>query len=356
MNGRLFFVYFLGFLLLYCSLQTLPSSHSRPRRSRSFIPDRFKVINSAYKNRSSAALLNAFVSGNKRYIPKSSKKKFQILGLSHLFTPSGIHLSSLYILMTPFLKLVKNRLVILLPLLALSYFFTSFHSIKRILLMRTTKEWLKKHDIFQIFLISFIWDFFLGTYKLSPLSFSYSFIFLGIILSFVNSPKIYLPLALFGGQIITQFLSPYPLTTTGFFWNFLLTSLFGVLYPFFFLSYWFPNFPLIEGLLDFFYSIVIFLSNIAQGLGSFMPTFNHVLVCLYLSIGGRHGVILGVLLIFSSGALFNSELKYISKSSTQRKTYLHIEKTRQGYTSWHKDRVCRHRHTLTEMFIKCSYD
>lgn len=303
-----------------------------------------------------ASLLNAFISGNKRKVFPTVKRTFKRLGLSHLFTPSGVHLASLYFLVIPILRRLKNKLFVLLPLLAVAYFFTPFHSIKRILLMKTTNEWLKSTDIFTVFLISFTWDFFMGTYSLSPMSFSYSFLFLGIIISFANSPKLYLPLALFGGQIIAQYLSPYPMPTTGFIWNFALTSLFGVLYPFFFLTYWFPSVPAGEALISFFYFIVSSTSEIAKALGTFMPTLNLVILCFYLSVGGRKSFIIALLLVFTTTPLFNIRTNNLNKPTSRPKPYEYIERTRHGFTTWHTDRVCRHRHNLTGLNIKCNYE
>tara|TARA_Y100000590_G_scaffold469529_1_gene657684 strand:+ start:123508 stop:124518 length:1011 start_codon:yes stop_codon:yes gene_type:complete len=333
-----------------------PTPRFRDHQERSFTLKRYQYIAASFKERSMAGLLAAFISGDKRKVFPTIKKKFQAISLGHLFTPSGVHLASLYFLIRPLINRVRSKLFILIPLLGISYFFTPFQSIKRILLMKTTKAWLGDLNIFYIFLISFTWDFLLGTYNLSPRSFSYSFLFLGIILSFIGRGKIYLPLALFGGQIIAQYFSPYPLTTTGFIWNFLLTSIFGVLYPFFFVIYWFPTIPFGESLLRIFYFLVEFFSELSISLGTFMPTLNLILLSLYLSIGGRKALIIGLLLIFSSNPLFNMEINYLNKKSEKRTQYQFIEKTKKGYTSWHSDRKCLHRHNLTGMLIRCNYD
>lgn len=301
-----------------------------------------------------ATLLNAFITGNKKSISPTVKKKFDRLALSHLFTPSGIHLASLYFLLLPFLKRSKNKLVILIPLLGLSYFFTPFHSIKRILLMKVTSVWLDQRDTFKVFVISFLWDFFLGTYSISPLSFSYSFLFLGIIISFQNRPKLYLPLALFGGQIITQFFTDIPLTTTGFIWNFALTSLFSFLYPFFFIIFLFPKIPFSEELIHLFYQFVSVSSDTAVSIGSFMATFNLIILTLYLSIGGRKSLIVGLLLIFCSEPLLNANSQSKYQKTHSRVPYKIIEKNKKGYKTWHSDRTCNHRLGPSDYKIKCN--
>lgn len=355
-NERLFLVYILGFLLLYGSFRETPAPSGRASKARSFTLNQSEKIKSSFKNRSMAYLLSAFVSGDKRRLFPVVKKKFKRLGLSHLFTPSGVHLASLYFLLIPILNRLNNKLFLLIPLMSLAYFLTPFHSIKRILLIKTTREWLKKPSLFLIFLISFIWDFLIGTYQLSPLSFSYSFLFLGIILSYCDRPKLFLPLALYGGQIIAQYLSPFPLTTTGFFWNFALTSIFGLFYPIFFITYWFPSIPFGETSINLFYSMVSNSNEIAMALGTVMPTLNMVILCLYFSIGGRKTVIIGLLLIFTSTPLFNIPINAVKKTSSKGRSYLEIERTRSGFTTWHTDRVCRHRHNLTGMNIKCRYE
>lgn len=353
-NGRLFLVYLIGFLLLFCSYREAPSSYKGYKKRSSFTTSQLETISKEFKKRSMATLLNAFITGNKKGIFPSIKKEFDSLALSHLFTPSGIHLASLYFLLLPFLKRSKNKLFILIPLLGLTYFFTPFHSIKRILLMKVTTVWLNQRDIFKVFILSFIWDFFLGTYSLSPLSYSYSFLFLGIIISFQNRPKLYLPLALLGGQIMTQFFTGYPLTTTGFIWNFALTSLFSILYPFFFITYLIPQIPYSEELISFFYKTVSISSEIAVSLGSFMATINLIILTLYLSVGGRKSFVIGLLLIFCSEPLLNSKIQKRNRRSHKRMPYKLIEKNKFGYKTWHSDRTCQHRLGPKDYKIKCN--
>lgn len=353
-NGRLFLVYLIGFLLLFCSYRDAPRPYKGYKKRSSFTTSRIQTISKEFNSRSMATLLNAFITGNKKSIYPTVKKKFDRLALSHLFTPSGIHLASLYFLLLPFLKRSKNKLIILIPLLGFSYFFTPFHSIKRILLMKVTAVWLDQRDIFKVFIISFLWDFFLGTYSISPLSYAYSFLFLGIIISFQNRPKLYLPIALFGGQIMTQFFTDIPLTTTGFIWNFALTSLFSFLYPFFFIIFLFPKIPYSENLIHFFYQAVSFSSNTAVSIGSFMATFNLVILTLYLSIGGRKSLIIGLLLIFCSEPLLNIKRQPRYQRSQPRIPYKIIEKNKMGYKTWHSDRTCQHRLGPSDYKIKCN--
>lgn len=355
-NGRLFLVYLIGFLLLLSSYRDAPRPYQGHKKRSSFTSSRLLSISNEFNSRKMATLLNAFITGEKRKIFPSVKKKFDSLALSHLFTPSGIHLASLYFLLLPFLKRTKNKLFILIPLLGVSYFFTPFHSIKRILLMKVTSVWLNQRDIFKVFIISFLWDFFLGTYSISPLSFSYSFLFLGIIISFQNRPKLFLPLALLGGQIITQFFSETPLTTTGFLWNFAITSLFSLLYPFFFVSYLFPQIPFSENLVQLFYQSVSISSEIALSIGSFMATLNLIILSLYLSIGGRKSLIIALLLLFCSEPLLNTKKQNRRSKSHRRLPYNIIEKNKLGYKTWHSDRTCQHRLGPIDYKIKCNID
>jgi hypothetical protein len=353
-NGRLFLIYLIGFLLLFCSYRDTPKSYKGYKKGSPFTTSRMTSLSKHFNNRTMATLLNAFITGDKKKISPTVKKKFDNLALSHLFTPSGIHLASLYFLLLPFLKRAKNKLIILIPLLGLSYFFTPFHSIKRILLMKVTSVWLDQRDMFKVFLISFTWDFILGTYSLSPLSYSYSFLFLGIIISFQNRPKLFLPVALLGGQIITQYFSDAPLTTTGFIWNFALTSLFSFLYPFFFITYFFPQIPFSEELIHLFYQVVSFSSAVAISIGSFMATFNLILLTLYLSIGGRKSLIIALLLLFCSQPLLNVKKQKPYRKSHKRLPYKIIEKNKLGYKTWHSDRTCHHRLGPSDYKIKCN--
>lgn len=355
MNGRLFLVYFTGILLLASSYGKTTRPPSRANKSLPFTLNRYEEIRSEFNSKKAAALLNAFVSGNKKRIPKKTKTTFEELGILHLFTPSGVHLSSILFLFLSLLSRVKHRLFFYIPLLALAYLCTPFHSIKRILLLKSVKAWKPSTHIFNCFLISFIWDFFLGTYKLSPLSFSYSFLFLGIIVSYIDKPKLTLPLAIFGGQIIANLFTGVPLFISGFFWNSVLTFVFGLLYPFFFIFFWFPSIPFSEEVLKVFIWATNFSHTMATLTGRIYPTLNLVILCFYLTGGGRRTFLISLLLLFSSTPLMNIKSKPRGAPHDQI-PYEIIEYNRNGFTTWHSDRICRHRHTLTTFHIKCNLD
>ena len=89
-----------------------------------------------------AELLLSYVAGDYKRVPEEIKEAHKILGLNHLFTPSGVHLSALFLLFFPLLLWLKKThrpthlafgsLLYLLPFFILP---SSFSAAKRISLL-----------------------------------------------------------------------------------------------------------------------------------------------------------------------------------------------------------------------------
>lgn len=124
-------------------------------------------------------LWESILTGRAAPLSKWMKEHYQKLGLNHLFTPSGFHLSAVLI---PFMKLLNRKYhLLLLGLIGLGlWFLPGLTALKRMLLIKTHQKVL---GLKTGFLLALVVDIFFGSFQSSTLSFSYSFLFLGIIYS-----------------------------------------------------------------------------------------------------------------------------------------------------------------------------
>jgi predicted membrane metal-binding protein len=194
----------------------------------------------ALYNKKSAQVFKALITGEKRHLSKSFKRKIKTLNLIHLFTPSGLHFSSILLFLLPISLYSKKGFKIVSVFLCFTpFFFTGLYSMKRIALLRlvfmikSKFKYLRDLDSFQVLLLVFSVDFIFGTYSHSPMSFACSLLFLGAIFS---SEK-YSTLEITSKFILAQVLMAIIFKT---FWNpvgsllgLLITSLFSLIFPFF---------------------------------------------------------------------------------------------------------------------------
>ena len=261
-----------------------------------------------------AELLLSYVSGDYKRLPKETKEAHKILGLNHLFTPSGIHLSALFILFLPILYLLKNKyrpahlafgtVLFLIPMFVLP---TSFSAAKRISLLRLVSLWKTilpwDFPFFYVFLFTFILDFLLGGFQKSPGSFVYSFLFLGILFSANQIPKMFLPFALLGGQIIVSFFQQTPLTPLGFLLGFFLTAAFTPFFPIYFGYFWTCSFfPASWGeySVKIYLDLVLLAAKLAEKTGYYYANLPLILLIIVLSLRlSRQVKVLLIALFFS---------------------------------------------------------
>jgi len=125
-------------------------------------------------------LWESIITGRATPLSRMLKEKYQILGLSHIFTPSGFHLSAV---LFPFMKLLKhhNQKLLFLCIIGIGLcFLPGFVALKRMLLIKSHQNLLGMHVGF---IAALVLDMFFGSFQNATLSFSYSFLFLGIIYS-----------------------------------------------------------------------------------------------------------------------------------------------------------------------------
>lgn len=122
----------------------------------------------------------SMLTGNTRPLNRMVKENFAQLGLRHLFTPSGLHLSAL---LYPTMKMIRGKIpqILILTMIAFCLFpLVGFIALKRMVLVK----WMQKFIGFKEgFILALFLDVLFGSFQNSALSFTYSFLFLGIMYS-----------------------------------------------------------------------------------------------------------------------------------------------------------------------------
>lgn len=312
-NWRFPFILVISSILLFINLQ-----NKRPDFRVTRTP--YLISNHLHKmkriqSREDFALSRAFILGDKRSLTKNLKKIFTKLHTNHLFTPSGIHFSSFFIIFLPLIRRLrkkgfkKSSLIIELSLCLLPFGLAQFYSLKRISILRITNLFFKKLkiklDIFYIFMISFIFDFIIGTYQYNPMSFTFSFLFLGSLLS---TPKLSsIAFSFFTANLLLTLFLNTSVSFVGFFLGFLLTSIFSFLFPFLFIFYWVSSLIQVDMAFPFLYVIrttsEIFFDLSSLSFDSEIDFFGLIFLLFYS--GSRKLRYLLFALILSSSRIYN---------------------------------------------------
>mgnify|MGYP001128907536 CR=1 FL=1 len=361
-NWRFPFILAVSFLLLFINLQNKRPHFKVPRTSH-LIRNHIERMRSI-QSKDDFALSRAFILGDKRSLTKKLKLTFSRLHTNHLFTPSGIHFSSFFILFLPLIRKCRNKglkktsLLIELTLCLLPFGLSQFYSLKRISILRISNLILKKAhikvDIFYVFLISFLLDFIFGTYKYSPISFTFSFLFLGSLLS---TPKLSsMALSFFTANLLLTIFLPTTVSFSGFFLGFLLTSIFSFLFPFYFLSYWMSSLIQIDLAFPFLY-IIKHISDLFFNLSSYSFNFEIDilgLICIFLFSKVRKLRYLIFALIISSSRIYNVPDSRIKLNRNEYTQDLKNWKILKGVEkSQNKNISCRRKILVSGHQIRC---
>ena len=158
-------------------------------------------------------LWESMLTGRSAPVSRWIKDQYKSLGLNHLFTPSGFHLSAVLLPFMKFITRTKWQLIFLI-LIGIGIFSLSGQgALKRMVLIKFNQKILGQKTGFALALLL---DILFGSFTDSPTSFCYSFLFLGIIYS--GSSLLFLwfffaqgLIAYFSGELISPliiFLSP----------------------------------------------------------------------------------------------------------------------------------------------------
>ena len=213
------------FLYLFCGLG-LWWAINRPPPTSSYKPGSYYKYAICPKIKA-----RAYVWGEKYHLLPSERKAHYKLHLTHLFTPSGIHLSALLLFPAWFLKRRKKTfLLLLLIIFVLAYFFSSLHSFKRMCLVALLSRMSRQFN-FRVVAGAFLIDLIIGGFWASPLSWFMSLLFLGTIALQLYSNKRTFFMAFLGGQALVGLLFSNAIYPVGMVLGWLVMTLFSFIFP-----------------------------------------------------------------------------------------------------------------------------
>ena len=178
----------LGILIISFTLLALLKSHEK----RTLVPfykgektlklERFReaMKTCSLHERDLLELWESMLTGRSAPLAKQIRKSFSDLGLNHLFTPSGFHLSALFTPMKKILRSTRSQLIFIVSLALLLLWVPGMSALKRMSWIKGLQIPLGTH---LGFLAALTLDVLFGSFQNGALSFSYSFLFLGIIYS-----------------------------------------------------------------------------------------------------------------------------------------------------------------------------
>jgi hypothetical protein len=332
MVWRLGLIYFLSFLLFTHLYSQGPSFYFRGEVYPSFvwITQKNKKVREHFREKELANILISYVIGGSKGISRESKRRHQALNLQHLWSPSGIHFCALMVWIFPFFWWLKRKskryyFIVSLIFWALPFLLPGYYAIKRICLLKIAhllEQRLPFHlDFFILYLAIMFGDFLFGTYHYAPLSFAYSFLFLGILIASDKGPPLFLGLNFLGGQLLANFFSAKSLTLTGFIWGQILTTLFSFFFPFYFLGYWFSGwipYSWVEWTCHLYQKWLALAADFAWRTGTYYSSLNLLLAMGLIMIPLRLRkklILLALLLLFHSDPC--------SEQTIQRKFHNH---------------------------------
>ena len=310
MSKSLIFVYLISILLF--SYQSSVAPNYSAWRSKAHCP--WLASKSTNPKNETQALKKSFLCGNKKGLKRETKTAYKNLNLYHLFTPSGIHLGIFYILNRPLLKITASRskkiyLIYKLLLSIWPWFLSGFLSLKRIGGMHLLKTLPLKFRPVQIFFLFFLFDYFFGTYKESPMSWSYSFLFLGIVFHTYQKSFLRFSLYLFSGQLLASIFSFQDIYPLSFLPSFILTAIFSPVFMITFFDNLFEliNFSFLNSIsnwvIDLFNLCVIYTNKFLALTPSIKPEIFALSLTLGLLIKSRKIIVLSLLL--NSNRIYN---------------------------------------------------
>lgn len=227
--------------ILFCALVLglkMAWLRSKPQTSDSILSldkvtqGRHQSLRQRFTNPEHADFIISTTLGEKRWLNPKTRKLHRQFNLTHLFTPSGLHFSALMLLVRFFVRSRWLKICLYLAPLTLG----GLHSCKRVGLLFGVREFFPKISLYALFLGVMALDYAFGTYRQSPASFLYSFIFLGVFITMGASTQLRVFLNLICANIIISYVFQTPLAPWGVFWGLLLTPLFSLFFPLLFLN------------------------------------------------------------------------------------------------------------------------
>lgn len=187
-------------------------------------------------------LWESMLTGRVAPVDKWLKHEYKTLALAHVFTPSGFHLSALLWPMLFFFRKKSQKLWIFALIGCALSFLPGQSALKRMTMIKFQQQVL---GLKTGFIVALILDVLWGTFSASPLGFTYSFLFLGIIYSGAKGFTLFV--WFFCAQVLISFIQGSLLSPLLLFLSPLINSLLALFLPFLFFLAW----PLTQWQLSF---------------------------------------------------------------------------------------------------------
>jgi hypothetical protein len=237
---------------------------------------------------SSESFARAYLLGDKSTLSYKAKKAHKVFHLQHILVPSGLHLSYLYFL---FKFMPKKSLPWIKLLFGGAFqFLNGFLSLKRMSLFYIFRlKFTSSHSFYSTFLL----DFLLGRFFESPLSFSLSFLFLGLFTFLTRERRFVLFFGLLSSQYLTSYILQSPFYLIGSLVGLCLTPFFTFLLPFLSIELIFPDFNYVSQFIDLLLSQSRWIENLKWTPGiesllilllSFFPSKNWLFLLFFYPI------------------------------------------------------------------------
>jgi len=283
------------------------------------------------------SLETALMTGNKSLIKPKTKKSLKELALLHLFTPSGLHFSSVLALMCLSKKL--RALFIILSFVLMS-FLGPLYALKRVILFYFINLFIKNTK--WSFILTFLLSLIFSGYTENPLSYLFSFIFWYSILSH-RFGKIRLILYLFFIQCSIAMIMNNEINFLSLFINPILTMGVTILFPIL-LIVWITD--LFSPLRDEFYSLLeSFIHNANIEFFQFIPSLGFISLLLLMIYKKRKLLIVSLLCFnFSHMSYIDIYQNSPPKIYPLRPDAELIKENRKGL--YYVDRICKKRKVL----------
>ena len=239
------------------------------------------------------------------------KIQYAKLGLNHLFTPSGFHLSALTTPLFCFIKRNQFQFILLIIISVLTYIFNVPSALKRMSLVKVHQK------IFGIrfgFLMAFLLDIVTSISNISMISLTYSFLFLGIIYS--GEKKGWIVILFFIGQILIAFNQELLISPLILLFSPILNLLFSLAMPFLFLLSWPLNdlqLKLGLSILKALQTCVELMAITIEAFPQFLPDLFSILILFGLLVANKKMILFSLLL---SSSVLNLDLQKYPGTST----------------------------------------
>ena len=324
-------------IFVICCIYMIQSALSLPFQKR----ERKYVSISLNEENKKSTLYSAVISGDKTSINGKVKKQLKALGLLHLFTPSGLHLSSFF-----FMRFLPKK--ILIPVLVLLFIYLSsqfqYLSMERVLIFKLLHLTFRNLGLSLHFTLTFIISFLLGQFN-EPLSFLYSLVFWGTILIFRNNP-IKCVFYLCFQNLMLNSLQGAQTNFLIFIINPILTFIVSGAFPLLFFNSLLPSWAEIN--LSFFFTLIEWILINLPNCFSFKISFSFLLV-FFLYLKNKHTKLLIVILLLTPTVInrswnFRPQEKFIlgpgpSQEIIQGKAYQFVDRSCDEYLNCRRKRI-----------------